>query len=76
MQLTVGRMMQNRSVREKCLCNDLRELASTPPLEGVRARPSCPQQALRKSKRLPGASRCPSGRRLPLEVPLCLLLMK
>ena len=71
MQRRVGVILQYRSVPEKCLCNDLREVGSTSPLEGLRVRPSCLQQALKTSKRLPGASRCPSGRRLPLEVPLC-----
>ena len=71
MQRKVGRMMQYSSVPEKCMCHDLREVGNTSPLEGARVRPSCLQQALRKSKRLSGVSRCPSGRRLPLEVPLC-----
>ena len=70
MQRIAGRMKQSRSVPKRCLCNDLREVGSTFRLEGLCARPSCLQQAQKKSRRLPGASRCPSGRHLPLEVGL------
>ena len=69
-------VMSYMSVLSKGVRNDLREATrSTPPSEGACARPSCPQQALKKAKRRSGASRCPSGRRLQPEVPFCLLLV-